>query len=490
MTTGNANNLISTSNPALLTKEIQDIYTKKNFESLVTYFTSQNQLLGFNFFELNITAATTATQSIKHNLAYTPKDVVVTQATGTGQISFLYGKFDSTFLYYTASGPCRIRFFVGSYFNDTSKVTAGSTDYQAWGPQLVQSSTVSLNNKSGTYTVKSTDKTILIDASVPNAPIVYLPLASTVSGNSYTFTKTDTSANTASVFVSNGSTDLINGSLALITLFSRYHTVTLTSTGSGWLITAKNFQNNQTVSSNYTLTYFDDTVFIASNNTCLMTLPDALIMPGKVFTLKKISAGVAVVQIFTTAGQSIDGRASGLVALNRLNDFITVESTIISGVGTWKILDKKETEIKTASTSGQAISASSTNIYLAGSPSVILTAGQWRISGIMFVQLNVGTNGLYVTLNTASGFFAAAGAGNSTPPLSILSTGTFDGVTIQTGNIQCVSNGTGGGGVTYTFPPFTWTITATNTIFLVLNVTTPASGTGIWAAQITAERIW
>ena len=116
--------------PYLLTKEIQDLFIRKNFVNLVQYFSQQNQLVNFNFFELVITSAV-SNQSMNHNLGYLPKDVVVTQITGSGTIQFLYGQFTNTQFFYTATGACRVRFFIGTYCNDTSTVSAQSTDIQS-----------------------------------------------------------------------------------------------------------------------------------------------------------------------------------------------------------------------------------------------------------------------------------------------------------------------------------------------------------------------
>lgn len=130
MPLGNLSTQPQTPIPNLLTKEIQDIFTRKNFQSLVEYFQNQNQLVNFEFFELNLTAATAGVQTLSHELGYTPKDVLITQMTGNGAIAFQFGAFTSTSISYTATGPCRVRFFLGTYFGDTSTVAAQSTDIE------------------------------------------------------------------------------------------------------------------------------------------------------------------------------------------------------------------------------------------------------------------------------------------------------------------------------------------------------------------------
>lgn len=130
MTLGNLSTQPQTPIPNLLTKEIQDIFTRKNFQSLVEYFQRQNQLVNFEFFELNITGPTSGVQTLAHELGFTPKDVIITQMTGSGSISFQFGSFTLNSISYTCTGPCRVRFFLGTYFGDTSTVAAQATDIE------------------------------------------------------------------------------------------------------------------------------------------------------------------------------------------------------------------------------------------------------------------------------------------------------------------------------------------------------------------------
>lgn len=122
----------STVIPTLLVKEIQDLFIRQNFQRLFDYFNTQNQFLNFKFFEINETGAITTAKTITHNLGVIPRDVVVTQVSGSGAISFLYGKFTTRSLSYTTTGPVRVRFFVGNYFLDSSSVNAQETDSQTF----------------------------------------------------------------------------------------------------------------------------------------------------------------------------------------------------------------------------------------------------------------------------------------------------------------------------------------------------------------------
>lgn len=116
-------------NPYLLTQQISDQYIRKNFEQLASYFQNQNQLLDFQFFELVFTAAATGVKQA-HGLSYIPLDILVTHMTGTGAVTFDYGSFDSTFMVMNVTGPCRIRFFAGTYSKFISNVATVATDAQ------------------------------------------------------------------------------------------------------------------------------------------------------------------------------------------------------------------------------------------------------------------------------------------------------------------------------------------------------------------------
>lgn len=115
------------SNPVLQISQIQDAYIRKNFENLDAYFKGQNQLLDFKFFEVIFTAAQTGLK-VAHGLAIIPLDILVTQVTGAGKVTFKHGSFDPTYLVLDSTGVCRIRFFAGTYSKQTSAAVAQSTD--------------------------------------------------------------------------------------------------------------------------------------------------------------------------------------------------------------------------------------------------------------------------------------------------------------------------------------------------------------------------
>lgn len=123
------NNPLLSNSPSLQTSQIADTYIKKNFENLQSYFTANNQLLGFKFVEVNLTKAT-ANFTVGHGLGYIPKDILITQVIGNGQVTFNYGLFDLKNVNITTTDACRVRFFVGTYYNQQSLVQAAMTD--AW----------------------------------------------------------------------------------------------------------------------------------------------------------------------------------------------------------------------------------------------------------------------------------------------------------------------------------------------------------------------
>lgn len=113
--------------PYLAIQQIQDIYIRDNFKALLSYFSTQNQLLDFKFFEQVFDGEADEVQ-IAHALGYIPKDILVTRITGDGVVTFNYSKFTTTTLSLSATGACRVRFFAGTYWNDVSVETAGSAD--------------------------------------------------------------------------------------------------------------------------------------------------------------------------------------------------------------------------------------------------------------------------------------------------------------------------------------------------------------------------
>lgn len=226
---------IAASSPNLFTKEIQDLYTRKNFQSLVQFFSSNSQLLGFNFFEIDVDK-TTPTTLLNHNLGYVPKDVIVTQVTGPGTVQFLYGSFDATSISYLTTGACRVRFFVGTYSQDTSRVTAASTDIQTVVATPLVSQQAGVVTSNGPYTILGTEGLIQMSAAALAGSIAYLPAAT--NGASVQLQKVDANTNPVSLQVpANSPAKIYPSGLTYLTLTTQWKTVQLISDGTNWFVT-------------------------------------------------------------------------------------------------------------------------------------------------------------------------------------------------------------------------------------------------------------
>ena len=115
--------------PSLYIQQISDQFSRNNFQNLQNYFQANNQLLGFSFFEINVGSATT-NASLSHNLGYLPKDIITTLVSGPGILTWNFSSFTTTTLNYSTTDAIRVRFFIGTYYADTSTVQFASTDKQ------------------------------------------------------------------------------------------------------------------------------------------------------------------------------------------------------------------------------------------------------------------------------------------------------------------------------------------------------------------------
>jgi hypothetical protein len=147
------------SSPTLSIKEIGDIYSRTNFQALSSYFAANNQLLGFQFFEIVLTAATT-NYAIAHNLGYVPQDIVVTHCSGAGVVTLNWGAFTSKQMSITTTGACRLRLFVGSYWNLVGSANSASSDTQIINPSASSPTptTSSTTTTSSSYTKPTAQK--------------------------------------------------------------------------------------------------------------------------------------------------------------------------------------------------------------------------------------------------------------------------------------------------------------------------------------------
>lgn len=236
------NDLLIKAKPQLNVKEFQDLYLRKNFENLKSYFSSENQLLGFKFFEVNFTAAAN-NQKISHGIGVTPQDVILTRLTGSGTLTLNWGLFDNKNIDVSVSGPCRVRFFVGSYWNFNSSVNSSTEDSQQFSSILSQSSssggtfTVSTSPIVNNYTVQIGDanKVLIFNAFLKQLTVTLPKCSDAVGKGEFVLQKIDTSFNNVQLVVGqigDSFDDLTN----ILNLSTYKDTLRLVSTGGKWVV--------------------------------------------------------------------------------------------------------------------------------------------------------------------------------------------------------------------------------------------------------------
>ena len=83
----------------------------------------------------------------------------------------------------------------------------------------------------------------------------------------------------------------------------------------------------QAKSASYTLTASDQSVgFTTGASNLNATLPTAVGISGKIYTIKKVDSGSGTVSVLTTSSQTINGYASGVFKVNLENEYVTVQS--------------------------------------------------------------------------------------------------------------------------------------------------------------------
>ena len=98
---------------------IKDTGIRDNFVNILEEFNKPIHKFNFQFFELNFTAAVT-NYRYRHNLPYTPKDVIITAQYGTGVAEFNYQLFSSTHIDITTTDACTVRFLLGNFSKDSA----------------------------------------------------------------------------------------------------------------------------------------------------------------------------------------------------------------------------------------------------------------------------------------------------------------------------------------------------------------------------------
>lgn len=154
-------------NPTVLIKEITDQYVRKNFTNIANYFSNQNQLLNFKFFEISV-GAKTDSATIAHGLGVAPKDIVILFVSGAGQITFDLDGSDATNLSYSTTDQVYCRIMVGSYWgNQSSNASPGKMTVPPVLPSVSGSPSTAFNIKSklSSYSAVVNDYIIVSGAS-------------------------------------------------------------------------------------------------------------------------------------------------------------------------------------------------------------------------------------------------------------------------------------------------------------------------------------
>ena len=100
----------------LVQDEIEDEFAQENFRRLQDLW-NENPVLkaGFKFYSITTTAAVT-NQAFKHNLDFTPSDIIVlSRVPYTATFTPRFDTFNATNIYFDTSAAVTVRFFLGRY---------------------------------------------------------------------------------------------------------------------------------------------------------------------------------------------------------------------------------------------------------------------------------------------------------------------------------------------------------------------------------------
>jgi len=234
------NDLIAKANPQLNVKEFQDLYLRKNFENLVDYFKNQNQLLNFRFLELNFTKAV-KNQKVSHGLGVIPLDAIPTRISGSGTFQINWGLCDSQNLDVTATGACRVRLFIGSYWNFISQVNNNVDDLQqlkaeaeesAGGTLSVVTTPIAVNY---TATAADANKLLVFNAFLRALTVKLPPAAEALGKGIFILQKVDQSFNPIEVQVASP-TEAFDNANTVLNLSTYKDTLQVVSNGSYYIV--------------------------------------------------------------------------------------------------------------------------------------------------------------------------------------------------------------------------------------------------------------
>lgn len=92
--------------------EINDPLTRENFRKLNELIRS-NPVMGGVFKPFEITAKAAGPIKFKHNLAYHPRDILISFIGQGAVVTVNYAETDSTWMSFTVSAPCTFRVLAG-----------------------------------------------------------------------------------------------------------------------------------------------------------------------------------------------------------------------------------------------------------------------------------------------------------------------------------------------------------------------------------------
>lgn len=222
-------------NPPLDFKHIQDQYIRKNFQKLSEYFTNQNQLLDFQFFEVDFAAATASSQ-LSHALGFVPQDVVMVSCVGNGALSLNFGQADSKQINLSTTGAIRARFFLGSYWKSKSQYNFAKTDCMVFNATpnstFATATTIAITTVTGSQAILA--GTVAQLDSSGGGFTQSLPSASSANGSNILLQKKSNDFNI--ITIQCAGTDVINGSILSTTLSTQGEFLALTPVTGGWVI--------------------------------------------------------------------------------------------------------------------------------------------------------------------------------------------------------------------------------------------------------------
>jgi hypothetical protein len=231
-------------------------------------------------------------------------------------------------------------------------------------------------------------------------------------------------------------------------------------------------------SANYTLVSGNDVVIVDTAST--QTLPTAVGLTGKVFTIINKSSSPANVVVATTSAQTIGGRASADIVLAYFNDYITV----VSDGSNWEILSRVENAFASSTTFSTINGASGS--YQASSATLALGVGTWDIETYFGVYSGVG--GVSVSVNDMSGIFAADGANTVTAPTALSSSIVCGVTSLNTG--YSLVNTTDASEVSTLFRTRLIITSGVQNVYAVPVITYATAGTGNqWYSKLFARRV-